>query len=60
MKLTLSVAILFYNFGVYAACLKEGDTIVLSGVMKEELFYGPQNWGKIGNMMKNYSTGSCI
>ena len=24
MKLTLSLAILFYNFGVYAACLKEG------------------------------------
>lgn len=46
MKLTLSVAILFYNFGVYAACLKEGDTIVLSGVMKEELFYGPPNWGE--------------
>lgn len=46
MKLTLSVAILFYNFGVYAACLKEGDKIVLSGVMKEELFYGPPNWGE--------------
>jgi hypothetical protein len=46
MKLTLSVAILFYNFGVYAACLKEGDTIVLSGVMKEELFYGPQIGGR--------------
>lgn len=46
MKLTLSIAILFYNFGVYAACLKEGDKIVLSGVMKEELFYGPPNWGE--------------
>lgn len=46
MKLTLSVAILFYNFGVYAVCLKEGDKIVLTGVMKEELFYGPKNWGE--------------
>lgn len=46
MKLTLSVAILFYNFGVYAACLKEGDEIALSGVMKEELYYGPPNWGE--------------
>ena len=46
MKLTLSIAILFYNFDVYAACLKEGDKIVLSGVMKEELFYGPPNWGE--------------
>jgi len=46
MKLTLSLAILFYNFGVYAAWLKEGDKIVLTGVMKEELFYGPPNWGE--------------
>ncbi|QCR36847.1 hypothetical protein C1N62_12480 [Nissabacter sp. SGAir0207] len=46
MKITLSMAILFYNFGVYATCLKEGDKVVLSGVMKEELFYGPPNWGE--------------
>lgn len=46
MKLMLSLAILFYNFGVYAACLKEGDKIVLTGVMKEELFYGPPNQGE--------------
>ncbi|HIC2870447.1 TPA: DUF4431 domain-containing protein [Enterobacter kobei] len=46
MKLTLSVVVIFYNFGVYAACLKEGDRIVLTGVMKEELFYGPPNWGE--------------
>ncbi|WP_071888684.1 DUF4431 domain-containing protein [Pantoea vagans] len=46
IKLTLSIAILFYNFDVYAACLKEGDKVVLSGVMKEELFYGPPNWGE--------------
>ncbi|HCL6099976.1 TPA: DUF4431 domain-containing protein [Enterobacter cloacae] len=46
IKLTLSIAILFYNFSVNAACLKEGDKVVLSGVMKEELFYGPPNWGE--------------
>ncbi|PIF23923.1 DUF4431 domain-containing protein [Candidatus Pantoea floridensis] len=46
MKFTLSIAILFYNFDAYAACLKEGDKVVLSGVMKEELFYGPPNWGE--------------
>ncbi len=60
MKLMLSLVILFYSFGVYAACLKEGDKIVLTGVMKEEIFYGPQIGGKIGRMTKNYSTGSCI
>lgn len=46
MKLTLSMAILFYSFGAYAICLKEGDKIVLTGVMKEELFYGPPNLGE--------------
>ncbi|HCT8183874.1 TPA: DUF4431 domain-containing protein [Klebsiella pneumoniae] len=46
MKLMLSLVILFYSFGVYAACLKEGDKIVLTGVMKEEIFYGPPNWGE--------------
>ncbi|MEG5548729.1 DUF4431 domain-containing protein [Enterobacter wuhouensis] len=46
IKLTLSIAILFYNFGVNAACLKEGDKVVLSGVIKEELFYGPPGWGE--------------
>lgn len=46
IKFTLSIAILFYSFGVYAACLKEGDKVVLSGLMKEELFYGPPNWGE--------------
>ncbi|WP_240116294.1 DUF4431 domain-containing protein [Erwinia endophytica] len=46
MNLILSMAILFYNFGAYAACLKEGDNVVLSGLMKEELFYGPPNWGE--------------
>lgn len=46
MNLILSMAILFYNFGADAACLKEGDKVVLSGVMKEELFYGPPNWGE--------------
>jgi hypothetical protein len=46
MKFRLSMAILFYNFSAYAACLKEGDKVVLSGVMKEELFYGPPNWGE--------------
>ena len=45
MKLMLSLVILFYSFGVYAACLKEGDKIVLTGVMKEEIFYGPPNLG---------------
>ncbi|MFV9687087.1 DUF4431 domain-containing protein [Pantoea sp. ARC607] len=46
MKLTLSVAIILYNCVVYSACLKEGDKIVLTGVIKEELFYGPPNWGE--------------
>ncbi|SCZ22652.1 DUF4431 domain-containing protein [Enterobacter hormaechei] len=46
IKLTLSIAILFYNLGVNATCLKEGDKVVLSGVMKEELFYGPPGWGE--------------
>ncbi|WP_370967613.1 DUF4431 domain-containing protein [Enterobacter wuhouensis] len=46
MKLTLSILILFYNFSVYSACLKEGDKVILSGVIKEELFYGPPNWGE--------------
>lgn len=46
MKITLSVAILFYNISVYAACLKEGDKTVLTGVLKEELSYGPPNWGE--------------
>lgn len=45
MKLMLSLVILFYSFGVYAACLKEGDKIVLTGVMKEEIFYGPPKLG---------------
>ncbi|MFG7475122.1 DUF4431 domain-containing protein [Enterobacter hormaechei] len=49
MKLTLSIAILVYHFGVNATCLKEGDEIVLSGVIKEELFYGPPNWGEDRN-----------
>ncbi|EPA9110611.1 DUF4431 domain-containing protein [Serratia liquefaciens] len=46
MKFMLSMAILFYNFSAYAGCLKVGDKVVLSGVMKEELFYGPPNWGE--------------
>lgn len=46
MKFMLSMAILFYNFSAYAACLKEGDKVELSGVMKEELFYGSPNWGE--------------
>ncbi len=46
MKLMLSMAILLYNFSAYALCLKEGDKIELSGIMKEELFYGPPNWGE--------------
>ncbi|WP_224065885.1 DUF4431 domain-containing protein [Enterobacter bugandensis] len=45
-KIILSMAILFYNSGANATCLKEGDKVVLSGVMKEELFYGPPNWGE--------------
>lgn len=42
----MSVAILFYNFGIYAIYLKEGKEIVLIGAMKEELFYGPRNCGE--------------
>lgn len=45
-KLILSFFLLFVYSGVFAACLKEGDKVTLSGLIKSQLFYGPPNFGE--------------
>ena len=38
--------ITFSSFGVFASCLKEGDKVSLTGVVGENLYYGPPGWGE--------------
>ncbi|WP_439413036.1 DUF4431 domain-containing protein [Enterobacter ludwigii] len=45
-KWIAGVFIILISTTVYADCLKEGDSVELSGIMKEEMFYGPPNWGE--------------
>lgn len=37
---------MFFSFSLSAACLNEGNKVSLSGIVKEESFYGPPNWGE--------------
>ncbi|MFC0227879.1 DUF4431 domain-containing protein [Serratia aquatilis] len=37
---------LLFSFSL-SACLKEGGKIVLTGVIKKEIVYGPPDWGEI-------------
>lgn len=39
------VFLLVFSFSSMA-CLKEGDKVVLTGVMKKETVYGPPGWGE--------------
>lgn len=45
-KWIVGVFIILISTTVYAGCLKEGDSVELSGIMKKEMFYGPPNWGE--------------
>ncbi|MGV3347038.1 DUF4431 domain-containing protein [Enterobacteriaceae bacterium LUAb1] len=38
--------IVFSGFDVFAACLKEGDKVSLTGIVSEKLYYGPPGWGE--------------
>lgn len=42
------IAIFFSLFSLssISACLKEGDNVVLTGVLKKEMAYGPPGWGE--------------
>lgn len=45
-KWIVGVSIMLISSTVYAGCLKEGDSVELKGVMKEEMSYGPPGWGE--------------
>ena len=45
-KLVLSILLYIVTSEVLAVCLKEGDEVTLSGMMKSQLFYGPPNYGE--------------
>ncbi|MDN4629337.1 DUF4431 domain-containing protein [Erwinia sp. ACCC 02193] len=38
--------IVLSGFSASATCLKEGDKVSLTGVVSEELYYGPPGWGE--------------
>lgn len=51
MNKTITQSILLFilftfSLSAMSACLKEGDNITLTGVLKKELVYGPPNWGE--------------
>lgn len=45
-QLVLTLIVIFFSASSFAACLKEGDNITVSGELRRELFYGPPNWGE--------------
>lgn len=42
----LTAALILVSGHTFAACMKEGDKVTLTGVIKKELFYGPPNFGE--------------
>jgi hypothetical protein len=38
--------IVLSSFSASATCLKEGDKVILTGVVSEKLYYGPPRWGE--------------
>lgn len=50
LKIFLNIVFLFVitfsGFSSFAACLKEGDKVSLTGIVSERLYYGPPGWGE--------------
>lgn len=42
----LFTVLVIFSISATAACLKEGDRVSFSGVLKKEMFYGPPGWGE--------------